>query len=224
MDWTKEETKELDRWTRKQLIAGRALHSQSNMMRIYIKRRYGGRGLISVEECCTTELRSIDFYLVNSEEELLKVVVRLEKLEKDKVEGKKDYNSKEEKTDQLRSIKLHGQFGRDTDDKKSGKSWHWLRRGNLKREAESLLSAAQEQALNTNSIRKFYHKDISNKCRLCGTHAENVLHIVSGCSMLAQKEYKRRHDKVFLNIYWALCQMYGVKVCERLSLSLKMIL
>ena len=26
LDWTKEETKELERWTRKQLIAGRALH------------------------------------------------------------------------------------------------------------------------------------------------------------------------------------------------------
>ena len=58
-------------------------------MRIYIKGRYGGRGLISVEECCASELRSIDFYLVNSEKELLKVVARVEKLEKDKTEGKK---------------------------------------------------------------------------------------------------------------------------------------
>ena len=46
LDWTKEETKELDRWTRQQLIAGRTLHPESNVMRIYIKRRYGGRGLI----------------------------------------------------------------------------------------------------------------------------------------------------------------------------------
>ena len=158
-------------------------------MRIYIKRWYGGQSLISVEECCAAELRSIDFYLVNSEEELLK---RLEKLEKDKIEGKKDYNNRieQEKMDQLRSMKLCGQFGRDTDNKKSGKSWHWLRNGNLKRETESLLSAAQEQALNTNSVRIMYHKDVSNKCRLCGTHVENVLLIVSGCSMLAQKEYK----------------------------------
>ena len=56
LDWTKEETKELDRWTRKQLLARRPLHPKSNVMRIYIKRRYGGRGLISVEECCKKEL------------------------------------------------------------------------------------------------------------------------------------------------------------------------
>ena len=95
------------------------------------------------------------------------------------------------------------------------KTRHWLRNGNLKRETESLLSAAKEQALNTNSFRKIYHKDVSNKCRLCGTHVENVLHMVSGCSMLAQKEYKGRHDKICLNIHWALCKNYGVKVCER---------
>ena len=117
------ETKDLGRWARKQLIAGRALHPKSNVMRIYIKRRYEGRGLISVEECCAAELRSIDFYLASSEEELLKVVARLEKLGKDKIESKKDYNNRidQEKMDQVRSMKLQGQFGRDTDDKKSEK-------------------------------------------------------------------------------------------------------
>ena len=66
----------------------------------------------------------------------------------------------------------------------------------MKQETESLLSAAQEQALNTNSVRKIYHENVSNKYSLCGTYVENVLHIESGCSRLAQKEYKRRHDKV----------------------------
>ena len=51
---------------------------------------YGGRGLISVEECCAAELRSTGFYLANREEELLKVVARLEKLGKYKIESKKD--------------------------------------------------------------------------------------------------------------------------------------
>ena len=166
---------------------------------------YGRRSLITVEECCAAELRSTNFYLVNSEEELLKVVARLKKLEKDKIEGKKDYNNRieQEKMDQLISMKLHGQFGRDTDNKKSRKLLHWLRNGNLKRETESLLSVAQEQALNTNSVRKIYHENLSNERTFCGTHAENVLYIVSGCSILAQKEYKRGHDEVRLNIHWA---------------------
>ena len=33
--------------------------------------------------------------------------------------------------------------------------------------------------------------------------------------MLAQKEHKRRHNKVCSNICWALCKKCGVKVCER---------
>ena len=63
-------------------------------MRVCIKRNYGGRDLVSVEKFCAADSRSIDFYLANSEEELLKVMARLEKLAKDKVEDKKDYNNR----------------------------------------------------------------------------------------------------------------------------------
>ena len=64
-------------------------------------------------------------------------------------------------------MKLHNQFGRDTDDKKSGKLWHWLRAENSKRETESLFSAAQEQALSTTSMTNIYYRDVSNQCRFC---------------------------------------------------------
>ena len=64
-------------------------------------------------------------------------------------------------------MKQHGQFGRETDNKKLGKSQQWLRNGNLKRETESLLLAAHEEALITNSVRKTYFQDVSNNCRLC---------------------------------------------------------
>ena len=76
-----------------------------------------------------SRIKKYRFYLANSEEELLKVVARLEKLGKDKIESKKDYNKRieQEKMGQLRSMKLHGQFERDTDDEKSEESWHWLR-------------------------------------------------------------------------------------------------
>ena len=54
--------------------------------------------------------------------------------------------------------------------------------------------------LNTNSIKKsIYGLNVSDKLRLCGEKVESVMPIVSACSMLAQKDYKRRHDKVCLN-------------------------
>ena len=46
-----------------------------------------------MDEWCAAEL-SIYFYLAKSEEKLLKVVARLEKLVKDKIESKKDYNNR----------------------------------------------------------------------------------------------------------------------------------
>ena len=46
-------------------------------------------------------------------------------------------------------MQLHGRFGRDTGNKKSEESWNSPRHGNLKGKTESLLSAAQEQVLNT---------------------------------------------------------------------------
>ena len=107
-------------------------------------------------------------------------------------------------------MKLHGQFENDTKEVKVKESWNWLRDGQLKRETEALIMAAQEQALNTNSIKKHIYKTSeSDLCRLCSKNVENVTHIVSGCEKLAQKEYKKRHDKVCLYIHWALCKKHG---------------
>ena len=52
-------------------------------------------------------------------------------------------------------------------------------------------------------------------CRLCGKFAETVRHLASGCGMLAQREYRRRHDKMGLRVYWELCGKYGVKRSEK---------
>ena len=82
-------------------------------------------------------------------------------------------------------------------------------------ETERLLLAAKKKALNTNSIRKIYHKDVSNKCRVCGSDVEGILHIASGCSMLVHKDYKRRNNKVCLSIHWVLSKKYGTKVAGR---------
>ena len=112
------------------------------------------------------------------------------------------------------AIPLHGQFEKDTETLKTQESWDWLSKGNLKRETESLLIGAQDQALNTNSVRKnIYHQVESDRCRLCGETVANVTHIVSGCKkMLAQKDYKWRYDKVCFHLHWCLSKKYGLDV------------
>ena len=55
VDWTKEELVCLDRKTRKILNMFRALHCRSSIARLYLKRKEGGRGLISVQECVEME-------------------------------------------------------------------------------------------------------------------------------------------------------------------------
>ena len=44
---------------------------------------------------------------------------------------------------------------------------------------------------------------------MCRDKNETVSHIVSGCSKLAQKEYKKRHDKVARAIHWDLSGKCG---------------
>ena len=58
-----------------------------------------------------------------------------------------------------------------------------------------MLLAAEEQTRRTNPTKaKIDKQTISPKCRLCGTKEETVMHLVSGCPKLAQKQYKRIHD------------------------------
>ena len=57
--WTKEELQDMDWKTRQMMTLNRCLHPRSSMARLYMKQKEGGRGLISVEECITTERRRL---------------------------------------------------------------------------------------------------------------------------------------------------------------------
>ena len=61
---------------------------------------------------------------------------------------------------EVKNMAMHGQFHCDTKDLKCEHSWNFLSKGDLKRETENLICAAQKQALNTNTIKKsIYGKD-----------------------------------------------------------------
>ena len=103
---------------------------------------------------------------------------------------------------------LYGRFKRLINNISHDKTWTWLRKGNLKRETESLLMAAQNNAIRTNHIKARMDKTQQNsKCRLCGDRHETINHI-SECSKLAQREYKARHDWVGKVIHWEMCKKF----------------
>ena len=85
--------------------------------------------------------------------------------------------------------------------------WTWLRKGNLKRETNSLLIAAENNAIRTNHIKARIDKTRQNsKCSSCGDREETINHVISECRKLAQEKYKTRHDWVGKRIPWELCQ------------------
>ena len=73
----------------------------------------------------------------------------------------------------------------------------------LKRETESPIIAAQDQAIRTNYLIATIDRSQDDpKCRMCKQNNETISHIVSGCPKLAQMEYKKRHDNVARAVHW----------------------
>ena len=74
LQWKESELKNVDNKSRKTMTMYGALHPKSDVERLYVKRKEGGKGLMSVESCVREEENSLGFYVANSEEKLIKVV------------------------------------------------------------------------------------------------------------------------------------------------------
>ena len=219
IQWRERELKDFDRATRKTMTMYGAFHPKSDVDRLYVRRKEGGRGLISIERCIKEEENSLKVYVTKSKEKLLKGVAKVEKMEESEMEGIKDLKTRNENEakDRWRGKRMHGQFVREiTDDVDKKKTWEWLTKCDLKVSTEALICAAQEQSIRTNYVK--YHIDGTSGsplCRMCGQAGESVQHIVSACGKLAQKEYKRRHDNVARRIHWDISKERGLECTEK---------
>ena len=68
VSWRKSEQQAIDRKTRKLFTFYGALHPKSDVDRLYIPRKEGGRGLISIEDCVELAIRGLKVYVHGSEE------------------------------------------------------------------------------------------------------------------------------------------------------------
>ena len=104
---------------------------------------------------------------------------------------------------------LYERFKRLINNISHEKTWTWLRKGNFKRETESLPRALRNNTIRTNHSKARVDKTQQNsKCRLCGDSDKTINLIISECSKLAQKEYKTLHKLVGKLIYWEVCKKF----------------
>ena len=77
------------------------------------------------------------------------------------------------------------------------------------KETESLLLAAQNNAIRTNRIKVRISKTQQNsECSLCGDKDETIKHIISESSQFLRKEYKTRYYLVGMVIHWEMCKKF----------------
>ena len=50
---------------------------------------------------------------------------------------------------------------------------------------------------------------------MCGQTGETISHIVSECSKLAQRKYKRMHGNVARMVHWKLCEKFNLQKSEK---------
>ena len=72
LKWNTAELKTLDRRARKFMTMHGALHPKSDLDRVYLSTKMGGRGLISCERCISMEENNLRLYVRNSVVPLIK--------------------------------------------------------------------------------------------------------------------------------------------------------
>ena len=209
IEWTKEDTRQMDRKTRKLFTMHRSMHPQSDVDWLYWKRNEGGRGLQSIEEVVEIERASLGFYLHQADEFMLKEIVQegLFRDSTDPVDKKRELVDKHKL--QFEEKKLHSVFFRETKGVRDEKdTWLWL-----KKETEGLILAAQEQALRLNWVKRMIDTEECHPDAQCVIKKMRQYHLLYPNIQLAQKEYKKcRHDKIAAIIYYS-SKKFGFSCC-----------
>ena len=202
LKWTRDELKQMDHRTRKLMTMHKALHLRDNVDRLYVSRKEGGRGLASIENSVDASKQRLEDYIEKQERGLITTI-------RNDTDNTIDDRMTTTRKQKWKEKQLYGRFKRLINNISHQKTWTLLRKGNLKRETESLLIAAQDNAIRTNHIKARIDKTQQNsKCRICGDRDETINHIISKCSKLAQKEYKARHDWVGKVIHCEMCRKF----------------
>ena len=169
LDWTGAELEQIDRRTRKLMTTHWALEPKNDIARIYLSRKEGGRGLISVEDTVKLAILGLERYALTTEEGLLIAARRVDgdyEQHLGMIESVKEFKEsrRNERSNVLKQKKLYGQFFKQIEEVAGEEKWLWLRDGSIKKQTESAIMAAQEQAIRTNAIKAKIKPKVSIDC------------------------------------------------------------
>ena len=136
----------MDQRTRKLMTMHKAFHPRDDVERQYVSRKEGGRGLASIEDSVDTSIQRLEDYI---EKRRGRLIIPIRNNTNDKRTSGTTITRKQK----CEENQLDSRFKRLTSDISHEKTWTRLRKGNLKRETESLLIAAQNNAIRTNHIK-----------------------------------------------------------------------
>ena len=173
-----------------------ALDPRDYVERLYVSRKEGGRGLASIEDSVNASIQRLEDY-IGKHERGLTIAIR------NNTKNTRDNRITIARKQKWKEKLLYMRFKRLINTMTHEKTWTWLRKGNFKRETESLRVAAENNVIRINHIKARTNKtQQSSKCRLRGDIDKTINYIIRECSKLVQKEYKTRHDWVGKVIHW----------------------
>ena len=175
LKWSREELKQIDQWTRKLMTMHKVLHPRDDVDRRNVSRK---------EDRVDASIQRLEDYIEKHAGGLITAI----RHDTDNTMDNRLTITRKQKWEEKH---FYGRFKRLINNLSHEKTWTWLRKGNFKRETESLLIAAQNNAIRTNHIEeRIYKMQQNRKCRLCFDIDETINHVVSKCSKLAQKDIR----------------------------------
>lgn len=219
--WSNTDLEALERIIRTNLTRYKYHHPKSAVQRVTLPRRDGGRGLINIKNLHVKQILSIRNYFYEKEpvSQLHKAVVEVDKdltpLRLNNKDRIIDNVSNEQLIREWKGKSLHGRYPQEISSQYVDReaSYKWLTLGVLYPETEGFLIAIQDQVIATKNYRKYIMNDSqlqNDLCRKCNAEHETIQHILGGCGVITQSEYKDRHDMVGKILHRSIGLKYGL--------------
>ena len=169
IDWTKRELKAIDIRTIKMMTTAGMFHQKGDVDRLYLMRKEGGRGMISVEDCVRMEENNLTRYMIQSKERLFAVISEGMELKESGKEYKKRVIVK--RKDKLMKKQVHGKVLGNIEKVVMKQTWQWLQGGYITKSISSVFRTDFGKFLNFKQ-KKNSHSPVYQYLKICNYKKE----------------------------------------------------